>query len=580
MVRGGPATRRGERLAGGARPIETGRVRRHHLALLLIALLLLGGGWWLLGRSGEQAGGDAVTRDDERDAASGLASVEAREDAPSLAGSSDAEPPPAAPGTRGEVRVRALGRGGQPLPDLPVIVSDAEGGVLAAQFTNARGEQTFAGVPYDGTARIAACRLDERGRLTPAEFRLVTGPEVILQSDLGLPCEVVIVDAESGKVLPDVGWSLYPWDTFLSAVGLGLRPEPRVLPLRPGVDLKVTLRVGVPAGYVAWSDPEPDLKITRFTSALRYVYPLHREADVEIDVLEHDGSPAANPFVVSWTLTGQTVEAGGGKETERLALNRVRLRGVPYVAGATLRVVVGLEGWDDDRVAVVGARLERPTRLVARLPHPEGYEPPGEPFEMPGESSIGIGGSSEERPPRPPPGVLALRGFLRDGRPAAHATLSLQFLEDGYGLRGFGARLDDEGRVRKELPEGRWEVYFHEPGLVQSLQTFALERGETTRVRLQEREGGTIRLRVVDPAGRRLPFAKFRINDWTWRDLVDGVQRLDAYVDERGTRTLHHVSSDQPLRITAWYGGGRGVTPCPVREGETIDVTVEVAPAK
>ena len=582
MVRGGPATRRGARLAQGRHPLETGHVRRRHLVLLPIAFLLLGAGWWLLRNAGEQADGGAVARDESRGAASHPASGGAKEDAPSLSGSSDAQPPPAPSGTRGEVRVRALGRDGQPLPDLPVIVSDADGSVLAAAFTNARGEQAFAGVPFDGTARIAACHLDERGRLVPADFRLVTSPEVILRTDLGLPCEVVIVDAESGAALSEVGWSLYPWDTFLSAVGLGLRPGPRPLPLRPGVGLKVTLRLGVPAGYVAWSDLEPRVEITRFTTALRYVYPLHREADVVIDVLEHDGSPAREPWVTSWTLAGtEGAPLFGGGSTEPLALNRMRLRGVPYVAGALLRVRVGLrDDAEDPRIVGVEAQLERPTRLVARLPHPEAYELPDDLFEEPGPSTIGIGGSRAERPPRPPPGLLDLQGTLRAGGPATGAILSLQYLELEYALGGLRATLDDAGRLQQDLPEGTWEVAFYEPGLVHSMQTFEIRRGETTRVRFQEGQGGTIRLRVVDAAGRPLPFARFRIHDWTWCDLENGVQRLDPFVDENGSRTLRHLSSDQPLKVTAWYAGGHATVRCPVREGETIDVTVEVEPAK
>ena len=301
-----------------------------------------------------------------------------------------------------------------------------------------------------------------------------------------------------------------------------------------------------------------------------------------VDLLEHDGSPARDPWIISWTLAGkERALLPSAADTEALALNRLRLRGVPYVAGAMLRLRVGVEEVDDHRVVLAAVRLAEPTRLVVRLPHPDGYEPPDEPFQMPGDSVIGVGGRADEVVVSPPRGTLDLQVLRRDGNPAAHATVSLRYLEEGHRSRGGNWELDAEGRrLVQRLYEGTWRVRIHEPGLVQTAQVCEITATETTRVRLREGNGGTVRLRVVDPAGRPLPFAKFRLRDWMWRDLYDGVQRVDPYVGPLGTRTLHHVSPDMDLDVLAWYAGGRGTTEVRVDEGETIDVTVEVTPAE
>ena len=215
----------------------------------------------------------------------------------------------------------------------------------------------------------------------------------------------------------------------------------------------------------------------------------------------------------------------------------------------------------------------RPTRLVIRFSRPEAYEPPDEPFEMPGESMIGLGGSHEDRPPTPPSGVLDLHGLLRDGRPAAKAVVNLQYLETQYALGGLRATLDGEGRLKKDLPEGTWEVTFYEPGLVHSMQTFEIRRGETARARLHEGQGGTIRLRVVDSAGRPLPFARSGSTTGRgaiWRTAYSAWTPTWTRTDPARCASL---SSDQPLQVTAWYAGGHNTVRCPVREGETIDVT-------
>lgn len=555
-------------------------MRRQSLLVLLVVCLVTIGGWLLLRGDGGHGGPDPLPRDGDEGTAAELPQASGDVPPASLAGTSGAEAPAADPGTVGDVRVRVVGRGGVPVPDAPVHVVGPQGAVPHVLFANAHGETTVPDLPLDGSFSVVTFRFVDAG-LHLADRVPVRSPETILRTNFGLPCEVVVTDAETGRPLANAAWSLYPKKLLVDGEPLPLRRGARPIIAQPGRDLTYRLAVDVPAGYVAWANRAPYAEISRYATALGYVYPLHREADVTIDVLEHDGSPAREPWVTHWSVAGKEgATRFGGGDTEPLALNRLRLRGVPYVAGAVLGVTIALEDPADDRNVEATVRLARPTRLVVHLPHPDEYKLSDVPFPMQGESVIGVEGGTEDLPPTPPAGMLDLQATLRDGHPAAEATVTFRYLEEGYALRGFRESLDDEGRRMQDLPAGTWRVLFHEPGLVQTGVTFEVQAGESTRVRLQEGRGGTVRLRVVDPAGRPLSFARFRVSDRMWRDLEDGVQRLDPHVDESGSRTLRHVSSGLDLEVTAWYAGGLATEDVTVGEGEAVDVTVEVAPAK
>ena len=554
------------------------------MLVLLVSIFALVAIWLLLrgGVGTERA--DVVTPDGVAREAGDPAEATHGDAAPTLVGASEAGSSVEAQGTVGDVVVEVVGRGDARLPGFPLLLLDEDGNVVDRPQTDADGRAVLRGLPYDGSHVVRGLRqgtrFHEDSELMLSDAKAVTGPHVLLRTNLGVPCEIHFMDVDSGSRLEGIAWGLLPRHWAIEGLTPVRRAGRRWIAAAPDANLTLRLVVDVPQGYVAWANRDPYVQISRYATALRHVYPLHREADVVIDVLEHDGSPARDPCVVGWSLAGrEDEELFGDHGGERLALNRIRLRGVPFVADARLRVRVGLESLEDDRTVEVAARLARPTRLVAHLPHPDEYEAPTEPIPMPGESTIGLGGSADEHPPLPPEGRIDLVATQRDGQTASRAGVSFGYREEGYALRGFRETLDEQGRLRRDVPEGTWFVSFHEPGLVQTGATIEVRAGETATLRLREGRGGTVRLRVIDPAGRPLPFARFRVNDWMWRDLEGGVQRLDPYVDVNGTRTLRHVSPGD-RELSAWYAGGTATESVTVLEGVTVEVTVGVEPAE
>jgi hypothetical protein len=100
--------------------------------------------------------------------------------------------------------------------------------------------------------------------------------------------------------------------------------------------------------------------------------------------------------------------------------------------------------------------------------------------------------------------------------------------------------------------------------------------GTESDVVLREPFGGTLDLVVTDGNGDPRPSARFQVTGARVFDVVDGVQRLDRYVDARGRRTLARVEPGD-VTVTATWGSHRGTAQVTVRDRErrTVRLVLE-----
>lgn len=145
-------------------------------------------------------------------------------------------------------------------------------------------------------------------------------------------------------------------------------------------------------------------------------------------------------------------------------------------------------------------------------------------------------------------GVVALRS---DGQPARHAWIEVRTPEGGTSV----VETDEAGRASLKAPLGPLQVCLVEAGLVPAVQpTRARKRGDVV-VEIREPLGADLDVVVVMEDGRAVPYARLDVQQPSgepWIDLEGGVQRIDAFTDQAGRRSLRRVEPGQVEVYASW----------------------------
>jgi hypothetical protein len=475
--------------------------------------------------------------------------------------------PPPGP-RRGDVAVRALGTGGVPLAGQWVTVFEA-GQAVAHHATGSDGRVRLAAVSFEGGVSVAL----GHHRAAPAGSVVIRGPEVLLTALEVITLRLDLRDAETGADLPNARWSLAPAEGMPppTVVATG---ETLAVRYRPGATERIAFRVEAPRGFVAWDDPQWSVAVSRYATRLVAQHPLRRESQVTLSVTEA-GEPAAGA-TVHWFSVGGRAETSPRMGV--FVLGGFALLGVPFFRGEELRFALETTSGAvaEGRVALPPEPHAALTYDVEALPLENGREAPkpepalpGPPAPLPssgfGEAPGATGGAEGLF------GALRVTALRRDGTPAAAARLFLPASAE--------QRADADGRLEfAGIPSREHRVLLAEPGLVPTSSDAFVPAGGTVEIVLQEQDGGTVFVRVVDGRGRPLPFARLSLRTPSgipWVDLRDGEQRLDLHTDQRGERTLEHVEPGT-LALGAVWAGREGRAEVTVADRSTVEAQIVV----
>jgi len=103
---------------------------------------------------------------------------------------------------------------------------------------------------------------------------------------------------------------------------------------------------------------------------------------------------------------------------------------------------------------------------------------------------------------------------------------------------------------------GRYTVSVRDPDFVYTQSTLHLQAGESRRLTINEPEGWTGRIRVLDASGTPVPFAAVAVDTDAPVDFIrvrNGVQDLALYTDVHGELELPRLPKGE-VRITVAYG--------------------------
>jgi hypothetical protein len=369
-----------------------------------------------------------------------------------------------------------------------------------------------------------------------------------------IPLSVSYVDAETGARLDRPMLSSGPPVTFNGEVDAPLWPgaafDVRVEPVAP---------VTAAGDYVA---PRPsELRrrgtLSRYANEAVMTIPVYRAMSVVVRVLEHDGTAAAGADVTVDGESGLTDAAG-----------RATIQGIRFERRGLYRVRATLDGRSEGVTISAPLTPDIVAEVEVVLPPPSAFEDAGSSGGMASSRSRGrtvIRGSSQPRGSS----VLVVRVLHRDGAPAIDARVGV----DGP-WRGRGST-DAAGMVRfAELPAGKYHIAASEIGMIETIEEVELGDGETLRVVLNEPRGRTIRLEVVDAAGRPLPSASVTLGGTRvdrWVRLHEGRQHLDLFTGGAGQLTLSHFPEGTFLLKAAYCGRKAELW---IRPGEPARITI------
>lgn len=401
----------------------------------------------------------------------------------------------------------------------------------------------------------------------------VRGPTVRLVVDAGLPLDVRIEEAGDGRARPDARWRVSPRLAWADA-SFGAP----TLPVMPGTEADVGLRVEAPEGWVARQQARYTPFIHPAARRLQVTYPVRPAVDLALVVPEEGQPLRPEDWSGSITVAGQPV--ADGTEVRVDARGRLRLRGGAFLRGDLVEV----QGRLGTRFAARGTALlgsdPRATVEVTLVLEP--LPPVTDTVELEEELSFGFAGASIE---------LSLGGVrpggARTGEAAARGPLPLRVL-DGRGAPAAGARVrmlgqageataaDASGRVvLPDVASGAVRLVVLGAGApcVLEVEAGALPRNEQV---LATPAGGTLAVTVQDETGAGLPYATLELalpEDLPWIDLEDGVQRLDPLVDARGQRTLRAVPPGKVV-LRAHFGTRSAQAEVQLRDGQAEAVTL------
>ena len=415
-----------------------------------------------------------------------------------------------------------------------------------------------------------------------------------------IPLTVRVLDPETGAPVPS-RWSLRSWLEGPHTLREGLGDGRPLLPTPPEAVTDALFRASGEAGareiegggrlvdVVAVRAPQDRVYLERTLTAVlaadavraNVVVPAWREVPLEVQVVDEAGRPLPDSEIVEVLVAG----SGVAVHAEGVGPGLYRVRGIPHLAGESVECAVrapasraptAAAGVEDAAVDL-RTHIER-TTVPADRSAPWGITvvlPPGEPTgvsfsehnetdnDLPIEESLGRD-PDEDKGPR---GSIAVRLLGPTGSPIVGGVVWLS----GFGAMAVsgpdGAALLERVRVGEQLAftklDGRFPIS----------ASVTVRAGARAEVVLKEPVGATIDLIVVDPEDHPVPFADFLVQGGLVFDVRDGDQRLDAYVDEHGRRTLARVEPGR-LTVQAARGGRSGTTTFTARDGERRTVYV------
>ena len=329
-----------------------------------------------------------------------------------------------------------------------------------------------------------------------------------------------------------------------------------------------------PVDSFIW-DASPAVKGTARAVSFRTVQPVHRELDVRLTILDDDDRPIDAARVVSWAIGARnspdpTIDRGSGGE--------LRIRGVPWIAGAPLELKLGLPLTPYESAAAPlpghdGAATWS-TVLPESVPSPirERIHPKRSGFNLAWYSCGGVI-ATDDTASTTFPGIGTVRVHVLDrkGQPLAGVTVRAPHCRKTTG--------DDGWAILDTVRAGPSEVTVLDPGYGIAPRSFVMKAAADNEVVLREAAGVTLDVVVVDGAGKPLPFAEVVGGPSPGATLFDfddkGVQRLDPFTDVHGRRTFHRVPPGS-LRLTATWGGLEGSVDVDLADGESRAVRLVV----
>ena len=346
--------------------------------------------------------------------------------------------------------------------------------------------------------------------------------------------------------------------------------------------------VRVPPGRAIARRSLPGVPIARSAHSFRFVQPVHREVDVRVTFVDDSGQPSRGGMVVAWRV-GDFVQRPAVVET--IAGGRVRLRGVPFVSGATLRLRCEIDpdpdseyeapplGIEEIIAESEDTKFDSPFRwpmpasfretIDARVPIATLAEPTildhcETDNDLPTEESLGEDGV-------PATGSVRIDVRGRDGKPVEGVFVSLGSASGWTAADGVVAVAG--------VAVGPRSVSILEPGRVFATETFDVVANREARATFHELEGGTLDIEVVDAEGSAAPFARLTIQAGhgpAWLDIDDaGEQRLDPFTDVRGRRTCRRISPGR-VTVAADRGDGHVKVEVELRDGERKALRLEL----
>lgn len=526
--------------------------------------------------------------------------------APRLQGAPRRAPP--APRTRrGPLQVTVVDPQGRPLAGVLV----AQGSVMTLgtrerlfatreEVTDGAGHAGFEEVAYDGTEGVEvavawgehATALAETGgrvfvtqeadsalrvwrvagRPTPdredpapwgnatrrTSWARVAGPEVRLVVAPGVPLDVDLVHAATGRSVPDARWRATPRfgsdDGGWGPASVPRNAESVTVEVEPPADL-----VGPPQEL--WG-AVPHLKTRRYWART----PLRPPVEVVVQFPAEFGAVREGDWIPEVVCAGAPVakpRLQGGADGE------LRVGGLPHHVGDVITLGGRLRGGlRTAGSAVMGPDPDLPLRVRLRFESPAG-EPARGALGPVGVTLPLVRGRAQQveyaqaAPQRGAAcGALRLTVQMPDGGPAARARVTVGgqvLLTDALG------RADAD-----RLPVGPLEVRVEGAGATTETRV-EIRPDQRVEAVVRAGLGGTVEVEVVDSLDRPLPFASLYVvqpSGCPWADLDGDVQRLDPYTDERGRRTLSAVEPGLNL-VSARFGSRVARAEVEVSEGTT-----------
>jgi len=460
----------------------------------------------------------------------------------------------------GPVRVLVVTDGGLPVPYVEVFIRPQ----WFAEGTDTDGVARFdQDLPWDGSLEAAVNQsTGEQDDILQATIR---GPQVRLVVEGLRPMTIHVVDAETGD--PVEPSQLVPHSEPLGEITRPSVGQYRHFVLAPR-HASGQLKIAPKSGWIAWDGVSWNLPRSAYADELEVVAPMRREVPVRVTVLDHKGDISSNAEIVSFQIAGKTRHPEWSSDAYGTRL----VDGVPYFRGERLTVTAEIANTTARESAsiVLGPHPDQAVDLQIRLPKPLPLRQ-GAFSGRGGHRDCFRTGCGSRKRALSAKGRIAVRVWRHNGDPAVSARV--------HAGRRY-ANTDARGRaVLEGVHPGKHRLYVTQTGLLDIAASVEVVANKTTELDVQESKGRRRDLVVVDENGEPLPYASFQLSRGKyrddWIDEHDGVQRLDAFTDHEGRRTLARMDPRVTTITVTW--GSRKAT-VDLGKGVTGELRVVLAP--